>query len=199
MASPDGLNTPTEWCDYYHVEVLDPDGWRKPDSPPWTQPIGLAEFWTRVCSSTARQLDVGAYGRIQHDLRVLAQRQPAPAPNDRPHVADMVIEDIRIRKAHGVAEYGTPLQPFNGRDALRDLYEELLDGVHYLAQAMWERDHPADPDRAAVRSHIEKFRPLADFDPSPQTGSRDSGLIRNLCEGVRVLCADIERLMADHG
>lgn len=35
------------------------------------------------------------------------------------------------------------LQPHNGRDALRDAYEESLDLVCYLRQAIEERDHPA--------------------------------------------------------
>lgn len=42
----------------------------------------------------------------------------------------------------GVTRYGTPLQPHNGRDALRDAYEEALDLVHYLRQAIYERDNP---------------------------------------------------------
>ena len=43
-----------------------------------------------------------------------------------------------------IADYspGTALQPFNGRDALRDLYEELLDACTYIRQVIEERDSP---------------------------------------------------------
>lgn len=68
--------------------------------------------------------------------------QPDPVPNDLPQVADLVIADIEERRRKGIAEYGTPLQPFNGRDALWDVYEELLDAVQYLRQHIWERDRP---------------------------------------------------------
>lgn len=147
MTDPGPLATPQEWCDLYGMEIRDPDGWRGRNAPTWDQPIGLAEFWERLGTSTARQLNPRAFNLIRRDLDALAVRdsQPAPVPNDLPHVADLVIADIRARKAHGLAEYGTPLQPRNGRSALRDLYEELLDGAQYLAQALWEQDHPVDP------------------------------------------------------
>lgn len=40
----------------------------------------------------------------------------------------------------GRARYGTPLQPFNGRDQLADAYAEALDLVVYLRAALYERD-----------------------------------------------------------
>ena len=38
-----------------------------------------------------------------------------------------VIADMEDRRRLGIARYGTPLQPHNGRDALVDAYEEALD------------------------------------------------------------------------
>lgn len=67
--------------------------------------------------------------------------QPAPQKNTHPHVADELIKDILQRKAKGMETYGTPLQPFNGRDGLQDLFEELLDAVQYLKQVIMERDN----------------------------------------------------------
>lgn len=66
--------------------------------------------------------------------------EPAPVPNDGPSVHDLVVEAVLSRKAFGLAKYGTPLQPGNGRDALRDAFEEALDLCCYLAQALAERD-----------------------------------------------------------
>lgn len=69
----------------------------------------------------------------------MSNEQPAPVPNDRPAVWDLVIEDMRARDALGRARYGTRLQAGNGRDALRDAYEEALDLAVYLRQAIEER------------------------------------------------------------
>lgn len=66
--------------------------------------------------------------------------QPSPKKSDRPAVWDLVAEDMRQRDAAGLAKYGTRLQPGNGRDALVDAYQEALDLVVYLRQAIAERD-----------------------------------------------------------
>lgn len=68
------------------------------------------------------------------------KNQPAPTPNDRPAVWPLVIADMQERDAIGRERYGTPLQPFNGRDALVDAYQEALDLCVYLRQAIAERD-----------------------------------------------------------
>jgi hypothetical protein len=63
-----------------------------------------------------------------------------PVKNARPHIQDLVMADIAERKVQGIAKYGTALQGFNGRDALKDAYQEALDLVQYLRQALYERD-----------------------------------------------------------
>ena len=64
--------------------------------------------------------------------------QPAPIPNDRPSIHDLVLQDMLERKAIGLERYGTPLQAGNGRDALIDLYQELQDAVAYTRQKIEE-------------------------------------------------------------
>lgn len=86
--------------------------------------------------------------------------QPPPVPTTGPAIWDLVLEDLgaldggisdvvdlvkadaRARDATGLRRYGTRLQAHNGRDALRDAYEEQLDGTVYLRQAVEE--HPAN-------------------------------------------------------
>jgi hypothetical protein len=51
-----------------------------------------------------------------------------------------LIADVEARTALGVERYGTTLEPFNGRDALRDAYEEAIDLALYLKQALMERE-----------------------------------------------------------
>ena len=54
------------------------------------------------------------------------------------NITDMVVKDLRGREALGQAKYGRPLLPNDGRDSLKDLYEELLDAVQYLRKYMEE-------------------------------------------------------------
>lgn len=68
--------------------------------------------------------------------------QPLPVGNDFPVVHNLVAEDLAARLAIGVERYGQPLQPFNGRNALRDAYEEALDMCVYLRAALFEQEHP---------------------------------------------------------
>ena len=94
------------------------------------------------------------------DCAALRQRpgdQPLPIPNGTGDVQSLVIADLRAREARlktgiygrladdvaarreiGVQRYGTPLQINNGRDVLRDLLDELVDGMVHARQAAME-------------------------------------------------------------
>lgn len=66
--------------------------------------------------------------------------QPIPVHIDGgPSMHDLLIEMILARKALGLSRYGTILQAGNGRDALQDLLDELIDGCVYLMQLIQER------------------------------------------------------------
>jgi hypothetical protein len=69
-----------------------------------------------------------------------SDRQRLPITNAFPNIAELVIDDVAERMRIGTERYGTPLQPFNGRDALKDAYEEVLDLASYMRQMMYERD-----------------------------------------------------------
>jgi hypothetical protein len=71
--------------------------------------------------------------------------QPPPIANESRPVWDLVIEDMRKRDHFGRLKYNTPLQAGNGRDALRDAYEEALDLCVYLRCAIEERECPPAP------------------------------------------------------
>lgn len=77
--------------------------------------------------------------------------QPLPVRNDSRDIQSMVIDDIRARRELGISRYATALQAGNGRDALRDLYEELTDAVMYTRQLMAERGGPGVMAIAAER------------------------------------------------
>lgn len=69
----------------------------------------------------------------------LVREQEAPKANDREHIWDLVIQDMKQRDADGAKKYGTHLQAFNGRNPLVDAYQEALDLVVYLRQAIEEQ------------------------------------------------------------
>lgn len=68
--------------------------------------------------------------------------------NDKPSQTEInlaltkqaVIEDLRRREQKGIETYGTTLQTHNGRNALQDAYEEVLDLAQYLKQHLMEQD-----------------------------------------------------------
>lgn len=66
--------------------------------------------------------------------------QPAPTPTEGVAVWNEVILDMYSRNQFGISKYGIPLQAHNGRDALKDAYEEALDLCVYLKTAIIERD-----------------------------------------------------------
>lgn len=55
-------------------------------------------------------------------------------------ITPLVHADLEARTAAGLASYGKPFTSHDGRDSLRDLYEEMLDAVQYLRKLMYERD-----------------------------------------------------------
>jgi hypothetical protein len=79
--------------------------------------------------------------------------QPLPVPTDGPGMHDLVIADLQPwnssahlrlaaelekRRDLGMDRYGSLLQVHNGRDALRDLLEECIEGIVYARQAAIE-------------------------------------------------------------
>lgn len=66
--------------------------------------------------------------------------QPPPTTNNSQPIWELVIADMRERDSVGRQRYGMPLQANNGRDALVDAYQEALDLVVYLRQAIEERE-----------------------------------------------------------
>lgn len=90
-------------------------------------------------SSRVLSLFSGNGDQPEEELRQRPEDQPLPVPGDRP-VLPEVIKDLEKRQAIGIKRYGTELYTRNGRNALQDVYEELLDGVQYLKQYLMEAE-----------------------------------------------------------
>lgn len=66
-----------------------------------------------------------------------------PEPNPFPGTKEILPEllrDIQIKAESGQVKYGTLLQTNNGRRALADLYQELIDACFYIKQELMERE-----------------------------------------------------------
>jgi hypothetical protein len=110
--------------------------------------------------------------------------QPLPTPNDGPSMHDLVIKDMEDRKAFGLRKYGALLQANNGRDALQDLYDELLDAIVYVRQLQQEgitRVHVMQDG-----PHITNIRAIYDetFHRDDATVIVDGWSFRRLASGV---------------
>jgi hypothetical protein len=66
--------------------------------------------------------------------------QPMPKPAEGPAIWDLVMADMGARDRVGTQRYGQRLMANDGRDALRDAYEEAMDLAVYLRKCMFERD-----------------------------------------------------------
>lgn len=65
--------------------------------------------------------------------------QPAPTKGTR-RVIDAVFADLQERREAGIKKYGGELEAHNGRNALVDAYQEILDLAMYVKQELIERD-----------------------------------------------------------
>lgn len=101
-----------------------------------------------------------------------AEDQQLPVPNDGPSMHDMVISDLDCwpesdetlaairalleeRKRVGLERYASLLQANNGRDARRDLLEELADAIVYARQIQVERGQgPGSGEAFDAYEHI---------------------------------------------
>lgn len=98
--------------------------------------------------------------------------QAMPVVNDELDIQSRVIADITARRQLGIRRYGTALQPHNGRSALLDLYEELVDAVMYAKQRLVE-EGDAEEQKAWQQLAEEAERRLAAVE-----AERDAAVVR---------------------
>ncbi len=128
--------------------------------------------------------------------------QVLPTPNEHPSIHAQVAADLMERERIGISRYGTPLQPFNGRDVDQDVYEELLDAAAYMKQRMIEKAL-ARSRGGAFPSVMQAWLWLRDTSGCTSTTPIDSAAIvfnlaeskvRHSEEGQALLAAAVEVL-----
>jgi hypothetical protein len=81
-----------------------------------------------------------------------------------PVARELFLTMLLEREQRGIATYGRSLHAHNGRDAIRDALEELIDCWQYLVQARIERDARLaeiarlDDEIASLATEIERLK-----------------------------------------
>ena len=109
--------------------------------------------------------------------------QPIPVASESSRRAHAeMIADIAHRRDLGITRYGQPLSPFNGRDSLKDAYEEMLDLGVYIKNRIIEMEE-WDAQIARYNMLIEQVDRLAKFimenipgEPSEPQGAIDTAI-----------------------
>lgn len=90
------------------------------------------------------------YGYCEHTVGIEEHATTTKASEYQPHprrgekvVVDVILADIRERAEVGRQKYGHYLETNNGRNPLWDAYQEAIDLVMYLRQALLEEDFKA--------------------------------------------------------
>lgn len=115
----------------------------------WT-PSGEVEVWNGqgdpgpyaclICGSVGSGLGMPGHIQEEHPDGLPDEHEQAlPVVNERPSIQGLLIADIEERTKIGIQRYGTPLQAFNGRNSVRDAYEEAVDLATYLRQVKEEK------------------------------------------------------------
>lgn len=81
--------------------------------------------------------------------------QPPPIPgfgNVTPVARQLFLETLAQQEQKGIATYGTTLQAGNGRDALADALDELVDAVLYIVQAQMERERARELNQGRAQA-----------------------------------------------
>lgn len=114
--------------------------------------------------------------------------QPRSVPNDGTAIVGLVIGDLRERARHGEAKCGTKLQAGNGRVALVDAYQEVLDLAQYIRQELEERRLAGEIPAGARRRVLYFAAPLRPTDDEIARwlqGSNDVARLDAMQDGVR--------------
>jgi hypothetical protein len=128
--------------------------------------LELATEWAALNSGHAIRLDCG-HGHKRSPGKpctvCFPPTNPPPEVGAAPATWDLVKVDIEARDKMGQQKYGVRHQHDNGRDHLRDLYEELLDATVYMRAEIERRVDERKRAAALVRSWADTHRgPISD-------------------------------------
>lgn len=115
----------------------------------------------------------------------MIEPQPTPVDSGEPDIQPLVAADLDARYAHGVKMYGQGLKIDNGRDMLRDLYEEQQDALIYTRGEMLKRERMLKIITHLESLHVVEWRGEEDYCTTCHTSAPchtlvDLGTLRDL-------------------
>lgn len=106
-----------------------------------------------------------------------------------------VIAEMEERRQTGIARYGKPVQPFNGRKALVDSYQEALDQVVYLRQRLEEEASPSCLINDGMAAYADFCRSTATY---PNVGNNPVYPERGLYGELGEFFNKLKKIERDH-
>lgn len=100
---------------------------------------------------------------MSQDNQHLVTEQREPVANEKPAIWPLVIKDMEARHQEGMRKYKTPLQPLNGRNAIVDGYQEVLDLAVYQRQLVEELSYLGD-DLRTVFNEVKYLFEVGGFE-----------------------------------
>lgn len=83
---------------------------------------------------------IKSHDGVRQPSKAATSVQNKPTQNSDSDIATLVQQDIEARAIVGKDKYGSRLTPYNGRSALIDAYQEVLDLAMYLRQLIEEEN-----------------------------------------------------------
>lgn len=122
--------------------------------------------------------------------------QPAPLAGEQ-NVIDLVSADFEERASAGLKKYGTLLQVGNGRDALWDLYQELIDACMYVRQAIAEKETDTMDEIVSEQLFIDYFEFMAEriHEWAKRKGFWEDGKDRNDGEMIALMHSELSEVL----
>lgn len=129
--------------------------------------------------------------------------QPLPVKNDLPLSHNLLISEIEKRRDFGAKKYGQALQAENGRNAVQDALEEVIDAAVYLINERTEQRNLLKVlnillDRFSIEDRIYDVRDRADL-TNFSGNSWDHPDVTAFSEAIEYLKKVRDRLRLIHG
>jgi len=157
---------------------------------------GMAAEIEDYCFARRTEIEALTSERDQLRAEVRALKERKEEPMSKP-IFERVIDKMRRRAAAGLETYGEPLRAHNGRNAMQDFQDEMLDAAHYAEQHIEEvADLRAEVARLraelrathednAMGAHSMANTTVDATARAEAAEGRAAGLYRALCDAVR--------------
>jgi hypothetical protein len=112
-------------------------------------------------------------------------------------VLPLVIRDLQVRADAGESKYGTRLRVWNGRDALIDHYQELLDAAMYVRQLIEEEKNTETLPELVTDQEIRSITEAISQTAPNRVVMMSADLVGRLSEELQILRVATRRSLVE--